>query len=138
MTTREFIYKRFYLETNKTSCSSVLSDSDGNIYSYGYHYPLLFTVADKTIRNVKGYSNTTQRHIMRSRDVPAIDVHVPRGFRLTSDDAVNLTALLKGQREYVNDLHEQLKSKKRKDTQVYRLLERQYAVAVANLAQLTY
>ena len=139
MKTRDFIRQRFNLRTTKTSCSSVISDDNGNIFSYGFHYPLLFTVGDKIVRNVSGYSNTTQRHILWSRDVDdAIDIHAPDGFRLSSDDAVNLAALLKSQRNYISRLQEQMDAKKRKDTMVYKLLELEHARATANLAALVY
>lgn len=129
MTTREFITARFYLNTNKQSCSSVTSDSKGNIYSYGYHYPLLFELNGKNIRNVRGYSSTTQRHILWSRDVDAIDIHAPAYYRLSD----GIEPLIKSQTEYVQGLKKQLDSKKRKDTQVYHSLYNEYIKAATNL-----
>lgn len=136
MTTRDFIYKKFYGYTNATSCSSVFGDSDGTIYSYGYHYPLLFTVKGKTVRNVTGYSNTTARHIHWSRDVDAIDIVAGGGFRLSSDDETNYNKLVESQRKYVQRLADKLASKKRKDTQVYKWLEHDYLQAANNLKEL--
>lgn len=70
MTTREFI-ERTYNTTNEKwgrygyerRCSSVLTDRDGNVYSYGYHYPLAFKVAGLDFINTQGYSVTTAKHI---------------------------------------------------------------------------
>ncbi len=137
MTTRQFISKNFGVSGTKRTCSSVFADSDGNIYSYGYHYPLLFTVNGRTIRNTRGYSSTTDRHILWSRDVEAIDVVAPYHFRLSGDDVVDMTVLLKSQREYIADLQKQMDAKKRKDTQVYKWLEHKHTKAVVNLAKLT-
>lgn len=135
MTTREFITKAFNGETRKRECSSVFIDG-GAIYSYGYHYPLLFKVKGKTVRNVTGYSNTTARHIMWSRDVEAIDIHAGYRFRLrgTEDDIFN--DLVEGQMHYINELKDQMHSKKRKDTLVYGNLQRMHDEACDNLAQL--
>jgi hypothetical protein len=45
-------------------CASVFFESrDCIIYSYGYHYPLLFKIAGAWIVNDRGYSATTGKHI---------------------------------------------------------------------------
>jgi hypothetical protein len=124
MTTRQFITRAF--NDRKTGkCSSVFADN-GDVYSYGYHYPLLFRVHGQAIRNVRGYSNTTQRHIQWSRDVDAIDVHCYGTFRLiggAANDDVALISLIASQRDYIDSIQRQMDAKKRKNTQVYKWLE---------------
>lgn len=44
-------------------CSSVYQDTEGNFYSFGYHYPLLFKVKNHWFVNTTGYSNSTAKHI---------------------------------------------------------------------------
>jgi hypothetical protein len=136
MTTREFINKAWHGTTRTRQCSSVFVDNDGNIYSYGYHYPLLFRVGNKVIRNVKGYSNSTSKHIHWTRDIDAIDVEVPRDFRIGYDQERMLEQLIQGQHEYVTSIKGQMDGKKRKDTQVYRWLEYDYTRALYNLNML--
>lgn len=121
MTTREFITNAYH-NRKSGKCSSVFAEN-GDIYSYGYHYPLLFRVGGKTIRNVRGYSNTTQRHIMWSRDVDAIDIHAPYSFRLVGDDSAILRNLRDGQKAYIASIEKAIAGKKRKDTQVYKCLQ---------------
>ena len=135
MTTREFINKEFGQSGRSKDCSSVHKDFDGNIYSYGYHYPLLFTINGRNIRNIRGYSNTTARHILWSRDIDAIDIHCPSGFRL-GNDAWNLQDCKRGQLAYIESLQRQMESKKRKDTQVYKWLANDLSKAVNNLERL--
>jgi len=118
MTTREFITKNFGIPSSKEKyCSSVFKDTEGNIFSYGYHYPLLFTVDGVDFRNVTGYSNTTQRHIMWSRGVEAIDVHIPRRTRLHE---ITLMNIAKWQQEEIDRQRALMDKKKNKTTQVYR------------------
>ena len=64
MTTRDFITKAVTGGFGHASkeCSSVMFDGE-NVYSYGYHYPLLVQVAGQWILNDSGYSNTTAKHI---------------------------------------------------------------------------
>lgn len=49
--------------TREKRCASVLQGTDGNFYSYGYHYPLLVKYNGKWFLNDRGYSSTTGRHI---------------------------------------------------------------------------
>lgn len=140
MTTSEFITKAWRGETRKTACSSVFIDG-GAIYSYGYHYPLLFKVRNHygreiTVRNVTGYSNTTARHIMWSRDVDAIDINTLSTFRLTGSNSDILAELIRGQEQYIESLERYMANKKRKDTWVYSDLERRHRDAVASLNEL--
>lgn len=135
MTTREFINKAWNGQTRKKECSSVFYEN-GVVYSYGYHYPLLFKINGKTVRNVEGYSNTTERHIQWSRDIDAIDIHAGHRFRLSHDDNMTMSDLVEGQIAYINNLKEQMASKKRKDTQVYKWLKFDHDRACDNLALL--
>lgn len=120
MTIKEFIPKAFNGETKATRCSSVFRGNDNTIYSYGYHYPLLLRVKGVAIRNVSGYSVSTGRHIRYSRAVEALDVHAPLGRWVSDNDDDRLRWLISGQQKHVDKLKQTLKSKKRKDTQIYR------------------
>jgi hypothetical protein len=134
MTTRQFITRAF--NDRKTGkCSSVFADN-GDVYSYGYHYPLLFRVHGQAIRNVSGYSVTTQRHIQWSRDMDAIDVHAGNNFRLNGNDHANVLELIKGQQWHIDSLQRQMDAKKRKNTQVYKWLEFDLQRASDSLKQL--
>jgi hypothetical protein len=135
MTTRDFITKAFYQTTKTRQCSSVFAEN-GSVYSYGYHYPLLFTVAGKAIRNVTGYSPSTNRHIQWSREVDAIDIHCLPSFRLVGSDESILSQLVKGQCQLIESIKETMQAKKRKNTAIYSDLERQLENAVSNLNQL--
>ena len=122
MTTRDFIAKTYNTTaTRERRCSSVFTDYDGNVYSYGYHYPLLFTIEGLTFINTSGYSSTTIRHIAwakRAVGYSYIGVEL-NGARLplTLDD---IEAKLGAK---VVELKSEMDSKKRKDTQVYRSIE---------------
>jgi len=50
-------------------CGSVFMGEDGNFYSYGYHYPLLFKVNNTPFVNIKKYSGSTSAHSTWAREV---------------------------------------------------------------------
>jgi hypothetical protein len=144
MTTQEFINKNFGVSSTKDRhCSSVIADNNGNIYSYGYHYPLLFTINGKTFRNVAGYSNTTAKHISWCYNWDSIDVELDRQAVSAVGDAIRY----ENETEYaLNEIKRclevqnsrikaEMQAKKRKDTQVYRQLFQQFNRVQANLAQ---
>ena len=63
MTTKEFIRRCATGEQSRAKeVSSVFFDGK-TVYSYGYHYPLLFRAGDAWIVNRRGYSVTTAKHI---------------------------------------------------------------------------
>ncbi len=136
MTTAEFIEKTYNTTNERWGrhgyerwCSSVLTDKDGNVYSYGYHYPLLFNIEGLDFLNVTGYSNTTARHIHWARYATHNPIEVElRGARLplTLDD---IEAKL-GAR--VVELKQQMDAKKRKDTQVYASLQYEFDKVLSN------
>lgn len=130
MTTAQFIARTYDTEaTRERFCSSVFTDYEGNVYSYGYHYPLLFKVEGLDILNVNGYSNTTAKHINWARQAVSNPIEVElRGARLPltlKDIQVKLGSQLV-------ELKDQMDSKKRKDTQVYKQLEWRYARVAEN------
>lgn len=137
MTTREFINKVFRGETTVRNCASVFADSNGDLYSYGYHYPLLFTVGGKVIRNTRGYSSSTDRHIQWTRDINAIDIRTPGIFRLTGDASEIMLKLVQGQSSYIRDIQDKMASKKRKNTAIYRMLGLELSQAESNFRELT-
>jgi hypothetical protein len=64
MKTSDWIEKKIgEIPTKNRYCSSVFQDTNGDFYSYGYHYPLLVKVRGLWILNTAGYSNTTAKHI---------------------------------------------------------------------------
>lgn len=128
MTTRDFIANNLgYTPSKETWCSSVLQDTSGNFYSYGYHYPLLFKVAGHWFVNTRGYSNTTAKHInwaWSAVDYNATAVELNReDARVISSswasDTDKLNVLARATAEMVARATEERDSKKRKDTQVY-------------------
>lgn len=136
MTSQEFINKYFGVNDGKERyCSSIMKDGKGNIYSYGYHYPLLFKVNGKTFRNVAGYSNSTSRHIHWTRDINAIDIHAIRSFRLVGTDDEIMERIIFSQNRRVADIKEVMQSKKRKNTQVYKNLFREFNKAQRSLIE---
>lgn len=151
MTTAEFINRNFGVTSTKDrKCSSVYADHEGNIFSYGPHYPLLFTVDGLSFRNCTGYSNTTAKHINWAGGHGAIDVwvqgtnlytwrngensqRVPHLLHLASygmtpviETALKMAIVEDLDAEY-SDIKQRMESKKRKDTQVYRSLEAEMA-----------
>jgi hypothetical protein len=66
MTNEQFIAKYAhsigYTSIPSKTCNNLFFER-GVIYSYGYHYPLLFKVNGKVFRNIQGYSVTTSKHI---------------------------------------------------------------------------
>lgn len=144
MTTREFIEKTYGVESDKERrCSSVFTDNDGTVYSYGYHYPLAFNLRGLDFINTAGYSTTTIRHICWAW--AAIGYH-SIGVKLSRGDAQVIASIhatveeklkviqfaLEGERD---DLCRQLLAKKRKDTKVYQNLSDRYAKAIENINQ---
>jgi len=64
MKTQDFIITRKGTTPGKDIyCSRVMLSTDGNFYSYGYHYPLLIKCNGYWLRNIKGYSSSTAKHI---------------------------------------------------------------------------
>lgn len=121
MTTQEFIRKAHEGTTTKEKCSSVFRDGR-DVYSYGYHYPLLFKVGGLTFINTSGYSNTTQRHILWAKqavDYQYIGVNL-HGKRLSTLTLEDIEVYIMSE---IVKLNTEMESKKRKDTQVYRSLE---------------
>lgn len=163
MTTREFINKNFGVKSKKDrSCSSVWADYNGNIYSYGRHYPLLFKAGGLVFRNRVGYSSSTGRHIHWAGDQGAIDVwlsgcnmytwnnpenvnKVPAILNAmvnySSDDASNykadkrlLKAVFADLEAELSDINTRLSEKKRTDTKIYKSLLEERADCVDRIA----
>lgn len=125
MKTQTFIEKQAGIilrgENSRGHCASVFAERD-TIYSYGYHYPLLFKVTTPggkvlMVLNRSGYSNTTSKHInwcYGSYDVSCeFKNDYPRNY-----EGVILSLLNEHDR-----ITAEMNSKKRKDTAVYKRLE---------------
>jgi len=82
---------------------------------------------------VSGYSPSTGRHILWSRDLEAIDIHAGGNFRLSYDDAQNMVELQNAQQYYIRELRAKMDGKKRKDTAIFRDLENQLHYAIEQL-----
>lgn len=127
MTIKEFIRYQFGNADGKTKwCSSVYKDGNGNMYSYGYHYPLLFKVEGYTFLNVAGYSVTTAKHINwagQAVHYNTINIKLPRDFHLTRD--TTLQDMRKILIDELTELTFQMARKARKNTRVYKDLELQ-------------
>lgn len=151
MTTREFI-ERTYNTTNERWgthgydrwCSSVKTDKHGTVYSYGSHYPLAFHVAGLDFVNNTGYSNTTSKHINWAQQAIGygnyINVKLNREeAQIVSSeyesDEKKLKAIQSALIRELTDITAQMKSKKRKDTQVYELLKNQQEILIDGLAR---
>jgi hypothetical protein len=145
MTTQEFISKTYNVPaTRERKCSSVFTDYEGVVYSYGYHYPLAFHLKGLDFVNVRGYSSTTAKHICWAKQAMNYEYI---GVKLSSDDVFRFTrgyatdeqklhTIKKALAREWDSISEQLRSKKRTDTQVYADLAKQlnqvtqYTIAV--------
>lgn len=143
MTTQEFINKNFGVSAKKErKCSSVFADYNGNMYSYGFHYPLLFELGGKVYRNTRGYSNTTAKHIGWCYSIDSIDVELDRQAVSAVGDAIRydnevefaVNEVKRCLKETIKEREKAMDAKKRKDTQVYKWLEHDYDRAVEQLA----
>lgn len=131
MTTRDFIAKYYGVKDGKVrACASVFKDEDGIIYSYGYHYPLVFQVAGMTFINIQGYSVTTSKHIGWAWSAVGYDAigvklddqakrEIPRAY---VTDSVKIQEIIRCLQAEAKSYREAMAKKKRKDTDVYRYL----------------
>lgn len=127
MRTQEFISKQVKriengekLKKGVARCASVISDDD-TIYSYGSHYALLKQIETPTGRtlwvcNNRGYSATTRKHISYANYYADISTSV---YKITYVET------LTGVRKKIQELLEEMNTKKRKDTQVFEDLSNQ-------------
>jgi len=139
MTTAQFIAKTFDTPSDRERrCSSVFTDYDGTVYSYGYHYPLLFKVEGVTFINNRGYSNTTAKHInwaWQAVNCQAIAIHLPSWVRYPKELKLDdIRKMLLTEHTLITD---QMLAKKRKDTQVYAQLHYEASVLVQAITKVT-
>jgi hypothetical protein len=127
MTTQDFIAKMQHRindgENVSGKCSSVFAEGD-TVYSYGYHYPLLFPVQKRDgsrvwVVNTSGYSNTTAKHISWARSLADVEAEMPRGVRGTIDTVFQALS------DQLDAVRKVMCSKKRTNTQVYQSLKDQ-------------
>lgn len=135
MTTAQFIKRTYNTKSNKIrKCSSVFTDTNGVVYSYGYHYPLAFNIAGLDFVNNAGYSSSTGRHIAWARQAlqyTNIDVKLSDGAisflrdnsQQDSNKLLTIVSCLETERDAIEL---QMAGKSRKNTSVYAWLERQY------------
>ena len=139
MTTKDFIKKTYNTtSTKRRQCSSVFTDNQGNVYSFGYHYPLAFHIKGLDFVNTTGYSNSTARHIAWAHsalDYTAVSVKLWRidtdelfmftGQRVEDDRALEI--IKRALERELHTIRAVMDNKKRKDTSVYRNLENREA-----------
>lgn len=131
MTTRQFIQHEFgNADGKEKTCSSVLKDSVCNIYSYGYHYPLLFRINGTTFCNTRGYSSTTRKHISWCAGIDAIDVELNYSEKLSS---ITLKTIEQRLLAMLNAKSKEMTAKKRTNTRIYRTLRQQWKQINADL-----
>lgn len=126
MKTKEFISINLDTKPKKDRyCSSVMQSTNGNFYSYGYHYPLLFKIGDKWLVNDMGYSSSTNKHIYWAFNATpnALPIQLPNYINI---DLTNKEKLADIVRSTVHEIKREMNSKKRKDTKIYANLQYQY------------
>lgn len=135
MTTAQFIWQTYNTRGTKIrKCSSVFTDTDGVVYSYGYHYPLAFNIAGLDFVNTMGYSSSTGRHIHWARQAlqyTNIDVKLSDGAisflrdnsQQDSNKLLTIVSCLETERDAIEL---KMASKSRKDTSVYAWLNSQF------------
>lgn len=140
MTTQEFIVKRYNKKGIEKRFGSVMVDSGGYIYSYGYHYPLAFNVAGLDFVNNAGYSTTTSKHIGWAHgalNYNAISVKLSRGdsqiIASGASNADKLEVIRKALFAEHTRITDEMLTKKRKDTFVYSNLQRQASTLAESL-----
>lgn len=124
MTSREFIAKWYAVDDGRERrLSSVLKDDAGNIYSYGYHYPLAFRLNDIDVINTAGYSSSTGKHIAWAKQAlnyDAVYVELHRGEMLRWIDK---STVLERLEEMKASKQKEMDAKKRKDTSIFEWLQ---------------
>jgi hypothetical protein len=137
MTTQEWIAKN-YNTTNgyEKRFASVMRDSHGTIYSYGYHYPLMLKMGKFNIVNVSNYSATTRRHQLWAKQSvdDYIPVRLPRGFNIYNATFSDYAQLLQDE---LDGVRSRMKHKVRKNTKVYEMLELDEAKLIYRIKLLT-
>lgn len=142
MTSKEFIERELNNDNGvERICSSIYKDGEGNIYSYGTHYPLVFTVYGYTFINTAGYSNTTSRHInwaWQALDYSpeVIDIKLPSSFRLHRNKPELIKELRNILADQAAEAMIQMDKKKRKNTRVYEVLYNNYKTARKGLERI--
>lgn len=118
-------------ERGNGKCSSVFADNDC-IYSYGYHYPLLFKVTKPNgdaimIVNRRGYSSSTDRHVRWCWRVSGVSVELIGRDR----DYINVVNSVEVE---LQGIRNEMAAKKRKDTSVFKALQWRESRAINALA----
>lgn len=147
MTTKDFIAKT-YNTGNYTArerrCSSVFTDDNGVVYSYGRHYPLLICIKGLNFVNVTGYSSSTSKHIAWAKAAVHYDYI---GVELTDatraivsdsfrDDEERLFVILGLLIQRADGIELIMAGKNNKTTQVYNDLSNQLATVTQDIARI--
>jgi len=95
-----------------TRHGNLFTDGNGTMYSYGFHYPLLFEVNGLKFINTAGYSNTTAKHISHARSLAQHEVHIP--YNNSDISPLAIQKALANERAYILDEIEAIKRKNTK------------------------
>ena len=95
-----------------TRHGNLFTDGNGTMYSYGFHYPLLFEVNGLKFINAMGYSNTTAKHISHARSLAQHEVHIP--YNNSDISPLAIQKALANERAYILDEIEAIKRKNTK------------------------
>ena len=102
-----------------TRHGNLFTDGNGTMYSYGHHYPLLFKVNGLSFVNVRGYSNTTAKHISYARAEARHEVKL-NGYERDDISPETIKKALEDEKTYLN---EKISNIKRKNTKKEELLQ---------------
>jgi len=125
-TTKQFIAHHLHTAPQKEKYfCSVLQATNGDFYSYGYHYPLLVNFKGYRILNNAGYSMTTAKHISWASQYAhfSMPFKPDQAWRWLSTDEQKKSYLLECLQLKISDLQNQIITKKRHNTAIYRALQ---------------
>jgi len=132
MTNEDYVRKNAFVPN--TQHGHLFTDNNGTMYSYGYHYPLLFKVNGLTFVNVAGYSHTTAIHINHARPLATYEIRLNE-YRANDISVETIIQTLKNEMDH---LEESISNIKRKDTQKGAMLQKRVNDIGNTLAQLNY
>lgn len=114
MTNKQFIDKMVTERPSQTKQHGSILCDRGNLYSYGYHYPLLVEVNGYRFLNDSGYSHSTSKHIGLASGWADYRCHFKssgRGYSELKEDIIEQV------NEDIKDLQSQIMQIKRQNTQ---------------------
>jgi len=119
--------------------ASILIERDGTVYSYGYHYPLLFIVNGLKFRNTAGYSATTGKHISWCGGLSDYNVELDGVQYGTSKERMQYDNVLESLNKTLDRQVQEEKETKRKGTQknTWQIIDIRETAETINALELT-